>query len=157
LTPRAAYVHVPFCAHHCGYCDFAIATSQDHLIELYLDALEAELSTLKQPQPISTLYLGGGTPTHLHAKPLARMLQLTRRWLDLPPGCELSVEANPGTLTSDKVAVLAEHGVTRVSLGTQSFQPHLLSVLERDHKPDDVAPAVELIKRHIGQISLDLI
>jgi oxygen-independent coproporphyrinogen-3 oxidase len=157
VTPRAAYVHVPFCAHHCGYCDFAIATGQDHQIKLYIDALEAELSTLRQPQQISTLYVGGGTPTHLNPSQLVRMLQSIRRWLDLSPGYEFSVEANPGTLTPDKVAVLAEHGVTRISLGTQSFQPHLLSVLERDHKPEDVAPAVEIIKRRIGQVSLDLI
>ena len=157
LTPRAAYVHVPFCAHHCGYCDFAIATGQDHLIELYIDALEAELSTLKQPQPISTLYIGGGTPTHLNPSQLARMFRSIRCWLDLSPGYEFSIEANPGTLTADKVAVLAEHQVTRVSLGAQSFQPHLLRALERDHEPDDVAPAVELIKRYIGQVSLDLI
>ncbi len=63
--PRAAYIHIPFCAHHCGYCDFAIATGQDHLIELYLDALDAELATLGEAQSVRTLFLGGGTPTHL--------------------------------------------------------------------------------------------
>src|SRR4030095_4313759 len=64
LEPRTAYVHIPFCGHHCGYCDFAVAAGQDHLIELYLDALAAELATLKAPQPVCTLFLGGGTPTY---------------------------------------------------------------------------------------------
>src|SRR5229473_5024866 len=89
--PRAAYVHVPFCAHHCGYCDFAIATGQDHLIELYLDALAAELATLGAPQPVRTLFLGGGTPTYLTARQLERLLTDLRRWLPLEAGAEVSV------------------------------------------------------------------
>lgn len=157
LWPRAAYVHIPFCAHHCGYCDFAIAVHQDHLIELYLDALDAELSTLGTPQPVHTLFIGGGTPTYLSTAQLRRLLESVRRWLLLQPGGEFSIEANPGTLDADKIAVLAEQGVTRVSLGAQSFHPHLLRVLERDHVPDDVPRAVEHLRRHIAQVSLDLI
>src|SRR5258708_7412690 len=102
ICPHAAYVHIPFCAHHCGYCDFAVATGQDHLIELYLDALDAELSTLEHPREIATLYLGGGTPTYLSPAQLDRLLTAIRRWLHLLPGYEFSVEANPGTLTSQK-------------------------------------------------------
>src|SRR5579884_2283774 len=83
LWPRAAYVHIPFCAHHCGYCDFAIATGQDHLIELYLDALAAELATLGTPQPIRTLFFGGGTPTYLSAAQLERLLTSVLHWLPL--------------------------------------------------------------------------
>jgi oxygen-independent coproporphyrinogen III oxidase len=157
LFPRAAYIHVPFCAHHCGYCDFAVATGQDHLTELYLDALEAELAALQQSRQVSTLYLGGGTPTYISPAQLDRLLKMVLHWLHRLPGYEFSVEANPGTLTPEKVAVLAENGVNRVSLGAQSFQPRLLRVLERDHKPQDVPPAVDHIKRHIGQVSLDLI
>src|SRR5947209_5576482 len=154
LWPRAAYVHVPFCAHHCGYCDFAIAVKQEHQMELYLDALGAELSTLGQPQSVQTIFIGGGTPTHLAAGQLERLLQSTRRWLVLQPGGEFSIEANPGTLTAEKVAVLADHGVTRVSLGAQSFQPRLLRVLERDHSPEDVPRAVQAVRRRIPQVSL---
>jgi oxygen-independent coproporphyrinogen-3 oxidase len=157
IVPRAAYIHVPFCAHHCGYCDFAVATGHDPFIELYLDALEAELSTLRTPQSVSTVYLGGGTPTHLNAEQLARFLRSIRRWLVLLPGFELSIEANPATLAAEKIDVLAEFGVNRVSLGAQSFSPRLLRVLERDHQPSDVPIAVEIIKGRIGQVSLDLI
>src|SRR4051812_15935788 len=132
LWPRAAYVHVPFCAHHCGYCDFAVATGKDHLIDLYVEALAAELSTLGAPQPVETLFLGGGTPTHLGAAQLERLLSAVAYWLPPLPGHEFSAEANPGTLDEDKVRVLARHGVNRVSLGAQSFHPHLLGVLERD-------------------------
>src|SRR5260370_42243730 len=104
LWPRAAYVHVPFCAHHCGYCDFAIATGQDHLIELYVDAVSAELATLGTPQPVRTIFLGGGTPSHLGAAPLARLLTAVLRWLPPEPGHEFSVEANPESLDVRKAA-----------------------------------------------------
>jgi oxygen-independent coproporphyrinogen-3 oxidase len=157
LWPRAAYVHVPFCGHHCGYCDFAIATGQDHLIELYLDALAAELATLGAPQPIRTLFLGGGTPTHLSAAQLERLFSDLRRWLVLGPGAEVSIEANPETLSDDKIAVLADHGVTRVSLGAQSFNSRVLGVLDRAHSPAEVPRAVERARRRIEQVSLDLI
>ena len=75
VWPRAAYVHVPFCAHHCGYCDFAVAVGQDHLMKGYLDALAAELATLRGPQEIRTLFIGGGTPTYLDARSLDRLLK----------------------------------------------------------------------------------
>lgn len=157
VWPRAAYVHIPFCAHHCGYCDFAIATGQDHSIDLYLEALAIELAGLGTPQPVHTLFLGGGTPTYLSATQLQRLLTDVCHWLPPESGHEFSIEANPGTLTADKVAVLADHGVTRVSLGAQSFHPHLLGVLERDHAPADVPRAVECIRAQIPQLSLDLI
>ncbi len=159
LWPRAAYVHVPFCAHHCGYCDFAIATGQDHVIELYLDALTAELTGLGQPQPVRTLFLGGGTPTHLSADQLERLLSILQRWLPLDANGqkEFSIECNPDTLTADKIAVLADQGVNRVSLGTQSFDAALLRVLERAHDPEETCRAVERVRRRIDNVSLDLI
>lgn len=157
LWPRAAYVHVPFCAHHCGYCDFAVVAGQDGRIDLYLEALAAELATLGTPQQVQTIFLGGGTPTHLDPRRLERLLVSVTHWLRLAPGGEFSVEANPGTLGADKVAVLADHGVNRVSLGAQSFHPHLLHILERDHAPADVPRAVECLRARIAQVSLDLI
>ena len=159
LWPRAAYIHVPFCAHHCGYCDFAIATGQDHLIELYLDALAAELATLEKPQPVRTLFIGGGTPTHLSAAQLERLLSTILRWLPVAAddGAEFSIECNPDSLTADKIAVLADRGVNRVSLGAQSFHADMLAVLERAHDPGEIARAVERVRRRIDNVSLDLI
>jgi oxygen-independent coproporphyrinogen-3 oxidase len=150
-------VHVPFCAHHCGYCDFAVAVGQDNRIDDYLRALDAELSRLVKPQPIRTLFLGGGTPTHLAPRQLDSLLRNLREWFILEPDYEFSIEANPAGLDDDKVRVLAEYGVNRVSLGAQSFDVGLLRVLERDHEPADVPGAVERIRRHIGNVSLDLI
>jgi oxygen-independent coproporphyrinogen-3 oxidase len=157
LWPRAAYIHIPFCAHHCGYCDFAVAAGKDHLIDLYVEALGSELATLGEPQTVHSLFLGGGTPTYLPAPALERLLLSLRRWLPVESDGEFSVEANPGTLDAARIDLLAEFGVNRVSLGAQSFHPELLSVLERDHAPTDVPAAVDLIKSRIGTVSLDLI
>ncbi len=160
LWPRAAYIHIPFCAHHCGYCDFAVVTGQDHMIDRYVDALGAELATLGQPQPIETIFIGGGTPTYLDSHRLERILREVRRWLPFAATAEepeFTVEANPGSLDADKVAVLADHDITRISLGAQSFHSNLLTTLERDHRPDDVPRAIEIVKRRIPQVSLDLI
>ena len=157
IWPRAAYIHVPFCAHHCGYCDFAIAVAQDNHIEVYLDALDTEMATLGAAQPMRTLFIGGGTPTHLNAAQLDRLLASIRRWLPLHAGGEWSIEANPDNIDDEKVAVLAHHGVTRVSLGAQSFHPHVLNVLDRRHSPSHVAHAVERVRRRIAAVSLDLI
>jgi oxygen-independent coproporphyrinogen-3 oxidase len=155
--PRAGYVHVPFCAHHCGYCDFAVAAGQDHLADAYLDALAAEMASIGQPCPVQTLFLGGGTPTQLSAPQLDRLLSMVLHWLPLEAGGEFSIEANPDTLSADKVAVLADHSVNRVSLGVQSFHPHLLRVLERSHDPECVPVAVERVRRRIEAVSVDLI
>ncbi len=155
LRPRAAYVHVPFCAHHCGYCDFAVAVGQDARAGEYLDALAAELAMTGR-WPVETLFVGGGTPSHLSPGMLARLLALLAEWLPLGPGGEYSIEANPDSLTAEKVALLAAAGVTRVSLGAQSFDPAALAVLERTHDPDEVARAVERLQGRMD-FSLDLI
>jgi oxygen-independent coproporphyrinogen-3 oxidase len=139
-----------------------------------LDALEREIATLGGPQLVETIFLGGGTPTHLNHKQLDQLLQMVNRWfikirarsvsegrndssLTLRAPTEFTVEANPGTLDAEKVAILADHGVNRISLGAQSFHPHLLRMLERNHNPLDVPRAVELVRRRIHEVSLDLI
>jgi oxygen-independent coproporphyrinogen III oxidase len=157
IWPRVAYVHVPFCAHHCGYCDFAVAAGKDHLIERYLEALGCELASLARPQRVHSVFLGGGTPTYLPPAALDRLLRLVRRWFLLSPGDEFSVEANPGTLDAARLDLLSEHGVNRVSLGAQSFEADLLRVLERDHSPADVPLAVSELKQRRVRVSLDLI
>jgi oxygen-independent coproporphyrinogen-3 oxidase len=148
---------VPFCAHHCGYCDFAVTVGQDQQIELYLDALALELAALGTPQPVETLFIGGGTPTHLSPAQLERLLTTLRRWLPLPAGAEFSVESTPESITDEKCRVLAAHGVTRVSVGVQSFRPHLLRSLDRLHRIEHIPRAVEAVRTHIPSLSFDLI
>jgi len=158
LEPRTAYVHVPFCGHHCGYCDFAVTAGQDHLIELYLDAVEVELSGLGTPRPVESLFIGGGTPTYLSPDQLRRLLAAVRRWL-IPTGSafEFSVESTPESLDSEKASVLAGYGVNRVSIGVQSFRPGLLEALDRRHGPGHIPRAVDAVRRHVPVLSLDLI
>jgi oxygen-independent coproporphyrinogen-3 oxidase len=159
VLPRAAYVHVPFCAHKCGYCDFASLAGVDHLADRYLTALECEMALCLggQPRTVDTIFVGGGTPTRLDAAQLARLLAMIRDWFPLAEGGEWTVEANPGTLDEDKADVLADGGVNRVSLGAQSFHAELLRVLEREHGPDEVARAVALVRPRFPRWSLDLI
>ena len=164
--PRAAYIHVPFCAHRCGYCDFTLVARRDDLVNAYLEALEIELSTLGQPREIDTLFLGGGTPTHLPFEGLQQLLNLLRRWFRLSPDGEFSCEANPAGFTPEKIALMCggqpvdgtiSSGVNRVSLGIQSFDAAILHTLERDHDAAQIATVVEALKAHCGNIGVDLI
>ena len=155
--PRAAYVHIPFCAHKCGYCDFASLAGADHFADRYLDALEREIIGLDGPHEVDTIFVGGGTPTRLSAPQLERLLRVIRAHFPLSAGGEWTVEANPGTLDAAKSDVLAAGGVNRVSLGAQSFQPRLLAALERNHDPDDVPKALDLIRPRFPFWSFDLI
>jgi oxygen-independent coproporphyrinogen-3 oxidase len=157
VWPRAAYVHIPFCAHKCGYCDFASLAGSDHLADRYLDALGQEMAFLGEPQEVDTIFIGGGTPTRLDARQLDRLLAMVRRWFPITPGGEWTVEANPGTLDAAKADVLAAGGVNRVSLGAQSFQPELLKALERNHSPDEVSKALGLVRPRFPSWSFDLI
>lgn len=125
-------------------------------MDLYLEALGTELATLGSHRPVETLFIGGGTPTYLDPPRLDRMLSDVSRWLPCS-GREFSIESTPDSLDDERIRILARHGVTRVSIGAQSFQPHLLQILERRHDPDDVPRAVECVRRGIGDFSLDLI
>jgi len=155
--PRSAYIHVPFCAHRCGYCDFTLVAGRDDLIDAYLEALAIELTKLERPCEVDTLFFGGGTPTHLPAPELERLMTLARRWFPPAPGAEICVEANPAGLDDVKIAVLAQAGVNRVSLGVQSFDDAVLKLLERDHRGAEVPAVVERVRRRIPNIGLDLI
>ncbi len=154
--PRAAYIHVPFCAHRCGYCDFTLVSGRDDLIDAYLKALETELKSLGETRSIETIFLGGGTPTHLSADQLTRLMQLVLDWFRLEGEVEFSVEANPSSLTINKMRVLTEAGVNRISLGIQSFDSSVLALLERDHRQEGVRRIVDRLKQNFDNISFDL-
>jgi oxygen-independent coproporphyrinogen-3 oxidase len=159
LAPRSAYIHIPFCRHKCGYCDFASVANAEASIDDYLSALEAETQrVLGEPREVDTIFIGGGTPTYPSAKQLARLLAIVQRWLPLERAGEWTVESNPNTLDAEKAGLLAAAGVNRVSLGAQSFKPPLLQVLEREHDPEAPAKAMELLRSAgIENLSIDLI
>jgi oxygen-independent coproporphyrinogen III oxidase len=148
------YVHLPFCQSRCGYCDFVTLVGRHGNHASYIDALLTELrleSDLLAPAP-DTVFLGGGTPTFTEPDALERLLA------ELPDSREFTVEANPETVTAELASLLARNGVNRISLGAQSFQPHLLGVLDRVAGPDDVRRAVYRLRdAEFDNISLDLI
>jgi oxygen-independent coproporphyrinogen-3 oxidase len=151
---RHLYVHLPFCAHRCGYCDFVTLVGRRGSHGAYVDALLAELALEREAlaRDIETVFLGGGTPTFTEPAELARLFE------KLPPTDEVTVEANPETVTPRLASMLRAAGVTRVSLGAQSFSPRLLAVLERRAGPDDVRRAFyHLRDAGFDNISLDLI
>jgi len=151
---RHLYVHLPFCAHRCGYCDFVTLVGRREGHGAYVDALLAELHFEQDvlADDVETLFLGGGTPTFTDPAELARLLAA------LPRAAEVTVEANPETVTPELAALLRTGGVTRVSLGVQSFRPELLAILERRAGPDVVRAAFyHLRDAGFDNISLDLV
>jgi oxygen-independent coproporphyrinogen III oxidase len=154
VSVRHLYVHVPFCAHRCGYCDFVTVVGRRGEHGAYVDALLAEFELergLLAPE-VETVYLGGGTPTFISPEELERLLAA------LPDADEITVEANPETVTPELAHLLRAAGVTRVSLGAQSFQPTLLAVLERQAGPAAVRRAFyHLRDACFDNISVDLL
>lgn len=158
-VPTSAYIHVPFCLHKCGYCDFTVVAGRDDLIENYLKCLELELrGQLEFPRTMRTLFIGGGTPSYLSAADLTRLFAMLHEWLPIEPGGEFSIECNPELFTIDRMDVMQRAGINRVSLGVQSLQSEHLQTLERSHSAETVAVVVDqLHRRGFSNISLDLI
>jgi oxygen-independent coproporphyrinogen-3 oxidase len=151
---RHLYVHLPFCAHRCGYCDFVTAVGREDQHGAYVDALLAELELERGvlAAEVETVFLGGGTPTFTEPGALECLLAA------LPDAEEVTVEANPETVTPELSRLLSRNRVSRVSLGAQSFRPALLRVLERQAQPEDVRRAVYVLRdAGFDNISLDLI
>ena len=151
---RHLYVHLPFCVHRCGYCDFVTAVGRRGEHAGYVDALVAELELERRALAprLETIFLGGGTPTFTEPAALERLLAA------LPDADEVTVEANPETVTPELARLLRRNRVNRVSIGAQSFHMHLLDVLERSAGPQDVRHAVHVLRdAGFDNLSLDLI
>lgn len=162
-APAAIYVHVPFCRHKCHYCDFYSLVDGHDRKEAFVVRLEEEIAAnahIIDPRGIRTIFIGGGTPTLLSAEHLERMLLAIRQHFVEPSVAfvEWTIEANPETIDAEKARVIAEGGVTRVSVGCQSFNPRLLKALERHHDPASVPRAVEHLRAAgVVHLNLDLI
>ena len=165
----SAYIHVPFCAVRCGYCDFNTYTNAElggggsqaeyadnAMAEMDL-TLAADRAAGYEYEEISTVFFGGGTPTLLPADDLVRMLDHLRSLIPLADGAEVTTEANPDSVTRASLSRLADGGVTRVSIGMQSAIPSVLAALDRTHDPERVPQVVQWAKDAGLQVSLDLI
>ncbi|KAI7256759.1 hypothetical protein KC345_g10930 [Hortaea werneckii] len=159
--PEAVYIHIPFCTNKCFYCDFNSYVLKDQPVMDYLNALDREMElTVKNTPPgvIKTIFVGGGTPTVLKPDEMAYFLQSVRRHFPhWDENIEFSMEANPGTTDIDKLRVMKEGGVNRVSFGVQAFQNELLSGIGRIHNVDDVYRSLENAKAvGLDNLSVDL-
>jgi oxygen-independent coproporphyrinogen-3 oxidase len=158
------YLHVPFCASRCGYCDFNTYTASElggADIDGYLDAIEAELrlaSSTVPGRPVDTIFVGGGTPTMLTPAQLGRLIEAINTTWGIADGAEITTEANPESVTPQSLRQLRETGFTRISLGMQSASVPVLRILDRRHTPGRAPQAaVEAREAGFGHVNLDLI
>jgi oxygen-independent coproporphyrinogen-3 oxidase len=160
VRPRHVYVHVPFCARRCSYCDFSIAVRTRVPVDEYLSALAAELSVrypAGTPWEVDTIYLGGGTPSAL-GPDVARLVDVLRRVMEPTSSAEITIEANPEHVDRATVSAWRAAGINRISLGAQSFDAHVLRWMHRTHGVSDIARAVDAARSaSVDNVSLDLI
>ena len=155
--PTSAYVHIPFCTQICYYCDFSKVFIKNQPVDSYLEHLLEEFRSY-DIQKLRTLYIGGGTPTALSAPQLEVLLDGLTKNLDLSVLEELTIEANPGDLDADKIAVLKNSAVNRVSLGVQTFDDKMLKKIGRSHLEKDIYENIDRLKlAGFDNISIDLI
>ncbi len=156
-TPKAAYVHVPFCHARCPYCSFTVVANRLDLVDRYVAAVTRELTALDQPHTMNTIFIGGGTPTLLPREPMLRLFEAIRRWLPLADDGEWSIEANPQDVDLGLCRLLSDQGINRISLGGQSFDATKLKMLGRDHTGDQLARSIDIASQYFNEVSVDLI
>lgn len=154
---QAAYVHIPFCSHICYYCDFSKVLLQGQPVDDYIDALIDEWQSYDIHE-LKTLYIGGGTPSVLLPEQMEKLLSALTEKLDLSVLEEFTIEANPGDLSDELIAVLADSLVNRVSLGVQTFNDALLKKIGRTHTAADALSAIEKLRAaDFDNLTMDLI
>ncbi|MHB8171735.1 MAG: radical SAM family heme chaperone HemW [Thermincolia bacterium] len=163
LLSYGLYIHIPFCIRKCNYCDFVSFPGGEAQIEQYLQALQEEMALVSaqmapEEKRLATIFVGGGTPTCLNPYQLGNIMASIREYFSWPTDIEVTVEANPGTLTPEKLEQLRRQGVNRLSIGVQAFQDDLLTRLGRIHRKEDVIKGVAMAKSAgFANLNLDLI
>lgn len=157
----SAYLHIPFCEHICYYCDFNKVFLEGQPVDEYIEMLLREIQLGLAQQPITeakTIYIGGGTPTSLSAKQLDRLLAGVTEYFPMETVKEFTIEANPGDLTKEKLQVMKNYDIDRLSMGVQTFDNRLLKKIGRKHSAEDVYQTIELLrKEQFDNVSIDLI
>ena len=165
MSELSFYVHIPYCIKRCGYCDFNTYTPNElqdgATLEIvsndYIDAVLKELDSAPT-DVVPTIFFGGGTPSLLPAADLGRVITAIRTRNGLTDDCEITLEANPDSVTPEKMRQYLDAGFNRISFGMQSAVPHVLATLDRTHNPANVAKAVEMAREAgFSSVSVDLI
>lgn len=156
---KAIYIHIPFCAKKCYYCDFTSYVGRDEEINSYLDSLEKEMDLyMDKKEDIYSIFIGGGTPSLLSPDQLDRLFVIIEKKVNLESLCEYTIESNPGTLTRDKLRTMKKHGVNRLSMGLQAVQDKHLKFMGRIHDMDQFVESFELARQEgLENINVDLI
>lgn len=156
--PISIYVHVPFCARKCGYCDFNAYADAEALFDPYAECVVLEVQRSEaRGRPAPTLYFGGGTPSYLPVEGLARIMGALRAGFRVAPDAEVSAEANPTSSDAGRFAAMRALGINRLSIGVQAFQRDLLTLLDRDHTPEQAEHAVAMARAAgFRNVSVDL-
>ena len=158
MTANHLYVHVPFCARRCAYCDFSIAVRRNTPVAQYVASLERELEIRTATGRLKTLYLGGGTPSRLGAQGVSQVVSLVRDRFDLERDAEITIEANPDDVTIEDAHGWKNAGVNRISLGIQSFDDSVLKWMHRVHDSAGARQSFEILRAAgFDNISVDLI
>ena len=154
---NAVYIHIPFCKQICAYCDFCKVFYNEKIVDKYLDILSMEIKANYKGELITSLYIGGGTPSSLNIKELKKLFSILKIF-NLSSCCEITFEANPDSLTLPKIELLKEFGVNRVSLGVETINNNLQKTLDRKTSKEQVITCINsLKKRNITNINVDLI
>ncbi len=153
---RGLYVHIPFCARKCNYCDFISLPYDESLKDRYLRALAREIEECTFGGRVGTVYIGGGTPSLLSPSDTGSLLETIVRKFDVDGGAEMTLEVNPGTIDPSKVRALRDMGINRLSIGIQSLDPGELAVLGRVHDAVDSRNALEWAARYFDNFSVDV-
>lgn len=155
MKNKGLYIHIPFCSNICSYCDFAKVFYNEEKVDHYLLMLEKEMDSY-HIKDVSSIYIGGGTPTSLNVSQLDKLLKIVSKYYK--NDISYTIEANVENLTEEKVILFKKYGINRVSIGVQTFNDQLLSLLNRKHNKDDVFKLVNILIKHgITNINLDLI
>jgi len=154
---KSIYIHIPFCDSICTYCDFSKFYYNSNMVDIYLNSLEKEIIQNYKNELITSIYIGGGTPSSLSTEQLSKLFSILKL-IKKANNIEFTFECNPESMTSSKIRLLKENGVNRVSIGVQSFDDNILNFLNRKHSKQDVYKLVSKLKRSgIYNINIDLI
>ena len=152
----SVYIHIPFCDNICTYCDFCKRYQYDYIVDKYLVALKNEVQENYRGEKIKTLYIGGGTPSSLSTKALIKLMDIIKTF-NLDNCIEFTFECNPENITEEKLKILKENGVNRISVGVESTNNIFLKYLGRHHDYEMVKEKIQLIKNYFDNINVDLI